>query len=260
MKKIQLTGLIILAFHLTVFAQGTLKETRLKAVYVKGKWGYADRSGKLVIKAQFDAARPFAGGLAQVGMVDEELPELGAQPNIKWGYIDERGRILVELRYAFLRNFSDDLAAVAVLDEKRSENLAPGRGKLPNLRWGYIDRSGREIIPLRFYDAGDFAEGLAPVNAGGGGEGESSLCGPSANYGYIDKTGSLVIKPQFTRASGFQNGRARVFLGQITYVGRCLCCGPKFVGKRGFVDRRGTFITDQPKGVDALIEEDLENR
>lgn len=258
MKRIQLACLVLLTLGPAALAQEAPKKARLEAVYVNGRWGYADQSGKLVIRPEFDAARPFKDGLAQVGVVDEELPELDARPNIKWGYIDESGRVLVPLRYAVLRGFSGNLAAAAVLDSEKPESFGPGRG--PNLKWGYVDRQGREVIPLRFLDAGDFAEGLAQVNAGGGGRaGEGSLCGPEPSYGYVDGAGAFVIGPRFTRASQFQGGRARVSVGRITYAGRCLCCGPKFIGRHGFVDKGGNFVPDEPKGGETSAEEDLEN-
>ena len=260
MKKIELVCLILLALHFNAFAQEAPKVTRLQPVYVNGRWGYADQGGKVIIPARFDAARPFADGLAQVGVVDEELPELERRPNIKWGYIDERGRVVVELRYTVLHGFSENLAAAAVLDREKPERPAFGRGSHLNLKWGYVDRSGNEIIPMQFYGAGDFAEGLAPVNPGGNGSGdEVSLCGSPANFGYIDNTGAFVIKPQFTRASQFQNGRARVSVGRITYAGRCLCCAPRFIGKHGFIDRSGTFIADNPKDGETALEEDWDN-
>jgi hypothetical protein len=254
MKK-KLVPLIILALHLSPFAQVAPGETRLTPIYENGRWGYADRSGKVVIAARFDAARSFARGLAQVGLVDEELPEIEARPNIKWGYIDERGGVVVELRYAELRDFSEGLAAAAVLNAGKPERTAPGRGERRNLMWGYVDGSGRELIPMQFLSAGDFAEGLAPVNVGGKG----STCGPPPNYGYIDKTGAFVIKPQFSHASRFQNGRARVSVGRITYAGRCLCCAPRFLGDHGYVNRAGAFIPDERKDGVAVPEEDWEN-
>lgn len=260
MMKTKLVCLIILAFHFNAFAQLVTNGTQLKPVYENGRWGYADAGGRVVIAARFDAALPFANGLARVGVVDEELPEIGASPNIKWGYIDERGRVLVELRYAVLRDFSEGLAAAAVLDKEKPERPVAGRGERRNLRWGYVDRGGREVIPTQFHNAGDFSEGLAAVNPGaGGGGGEGSLCGTPGNYGYVDRTGSFVIKPQFTAASQFQGGRARVSVGRITYVGRCLCCGPRFIGSHGFVDRAGIFIASEPKDGGAAPEEGREN-
>jgi hypothetical protein len=85
--EIKLACLVLLALHFAVFAQETPKEPRLKPIYENGRWGDADRSGKVIIAAQFDAARPFADGLAQVGVVDEELPEASGRPNLKWGYL-----------------------------------------------------------------------------------------------------------------------------------------------------------------------------
>ena len=258
-KRIQLACLVLLMLGLNALAQEAPRGARLEAVYVNGRWGYADQSGKVVIKPEFDAARPFKDGLAQVGVLDEELPELEARPNIKWGYIDESGRVLVPLRYTVLRGFSENLAAAAVLDAEKPESLTPGRGL--NLKWGYVDRQGREVIPVRFLDAGDFAEGLAQVNTGGGGGrgGAGSLCGPEPNYGYVEQTGAFVIEPQFTRASQFQNGRARVSVGRVTYAGRCLCCAPRFIGRHGSVDKSGKFTPDEPKDGETLAEEDLEN-
>lgn len=259
MMKNKLACLLILAVHFTAFAQLETQGGRLNPVYVNGRWGYADAAGRVVIPARFDAALPFADGIARVGVVDEELPEIKGQPNIKWGYIDERGRVLVELRYAVLRDFSEGLAAAAVLDAGTPERVASGRNQR-NLRWGYVDRGGREVIPTQFLDAGDFAEGLAAVNAvGAGAEGESSLCGPPDNYGYIDRSGAFVIKPQFAHATEFRNGRARVSVGHTRYAGRCLCCGPRFVGRRGFVDKGGTFVADEAKDGGAALDEGREN-
>ena len=241
--KIKLACLILLAFHCAAFTQDTQRESHLKPVNENGKWGYADRSGRVIIAAQFDAAHPFADGLAQVGVVDEALPELQGRPNLKWGYIDERGRVLVELRYAVLRSFSENLAAAALLDVKKPIRSISGRAiERRNLKWGYVDRSGREVISFQFLNAGDFSEGLAAVNVGGVKE---SHCGPSSNYGYIDNTGAFIIQPQFAGAAGFQNGRARVSVGRMDYVGRCVCCGPRFRGKYGQVDRSGNFIADE---------------
>ena len=261
MMKIKPVFLLMLVLHFNAFAQGASKQTQLSPVYENGRWGYADRDGRVVIPARFDAALPFTNGLARVGVVDEELPEVEARPNIKWGYIDGRGRVLVELRYAVLRDFSEGLAAAAVLDAGQPRRQWFGRGDGRNLRWGYVDGSGREAVPMQFLAAGDFAEGLAAVNPGGAGDGTggSSACGPPSNYGYIDRTGAFVIKPQFARADGFQSGRARVSVGRTTYMGRCMCCGPRFVGRQGYVDKVGTFVGDEPKEGDAEPVEDRDN-
>jgi hypothetical protein len=240
-RKIQLGFFILLLPFFIVPAQENKKGATLKPVYVNRHWGYANPSGKIVIAARFDAALPFAEGLARVGVVDEELPEIDGRPNILWGYVDESGRVVVELRYNALRGFSEGLAAGAVLDPALSAASVFVRRGLNNLRWGYLDREGRVVIPTQFLDAGEFSEGLAQVNVGGA---KDSHCGRPGNYGYIDKTGAFVIKTQFSMAAAFKNGRARVSVGHVEYVGRCLCCAPRFIGKHGHVNRDGEFIAE----------------
>jgi hypothetical protein len=51
--------------------------------------------------------------------------------------------------------------------------------KLDN-KWGYIDKSGKEIIPLRYDDGRIFMDGLAAVKL-------------NNKWGFIDKTGKEVV-------------------------------------------------------------------
>ena len=236
--RFQLPLLILVGSLFLVTGQQHQNAVALKPIYVNGHWGYADKSGKVVIPARFDAALPFAKGLARVGVVDEELPEIDGRPNLLWGYINENGRVVVELRYNALRDFVEGLAAAAVLEKAESVFI---RRTLDNLKWGYLNVEGQVVIPIQFLDAGNFSEGLAEVNVPGP---KDSHCGPPNNYGYIDKTGSIVIKPQFQMASSFKNGRARVSIGRVEYVGRCLCCAPRFIGKFGYVTRKGELVME----------------
>ena len=48
------------------------------AVQIKGKWGYINATGKLVIPAKFDNAGRFSEGLARVQVGD------------RWGYISHK--------------------------------------------------------------------------------------------------------------------------------------------------------------------------
>ena len=47
-------------------------------------------------------------------------------------------------------------------------------------KYGYIDVSGRLVIPVKYQDAGSFSAGLAPVCLYG-------------KYGYVDKSGEMVV-------------------------------------------------------------------
>ena len=237
--------IVLLVLALAGAAQAQGRAGGLRLVNENGKWGYADRSGRMVIAPRFDEAREFADGLAKVGIADKAVPEVGGKTNLRWGYIDESGRDVVALRYHVLRDFVAGLAAAAVFNSEEAETTGLGRGRRPNLRWGYVDRHGREVIAPRFFEAGDFSEGLAAVDVGGA---DDSMCGRPRKFGYVDLTGVFRIEPRFAIASGFQGGRARVGVGHHTYVGRCMCCGPKFLGTYGYVNREGEFTPDAPAG------------
>ncbi|PYO91531.1 MAG: hypothetical protein DMD58_04020 [Gemmatimonadetes bacterium] len=61
-----------------------------------------------------------------------------------------------------------------------------------NQQGGYIDATGRVIIPPRFDEAGDFAEGLAPALVEG-------------KWGFIDATGTASGVTSITRGRGSSN-------------------------------------------------------
>jgi hypothetical protein len=150
-------------------------------------------------------------------------------------------------RFQFGYHFTEGLACVSEgLDEK----------------WGYIDQSGRWVIPPKFDQASLFSEGLAPVARKG-------VCGftdrsgnlklipqfksPSdcaviwghfngglsrwkigERYGYIDKSGNLVIQPVLDLTDHFSEGMAYVEIG----------------GRYGFVDATGKMAVE-PQFYDA---------
>jgi hypothetical protein len=76
-----------------------------------------------------------------------------------------------------------------------------GREQMLARRWGFIDKTGTSVIQLQFLQAGEFSEGLAPVQSAA-----------SAKWGYVDRRGNLVIAPQFDNVAGFTEGLACVEL------------------------------------------------
>jgi len=85
--------------------------------------------------------------------------------------------------------------------------------------WGFIDSTGKEVIPAKYLNAGDFSEGLAPVRVAG-------------RYGYINFMGKLQIKARFDYAEPFLNG-----LGKVWSNGK-----PFFVNKTGQLTYAHPFI------------------
>jgi len=79
--------------------------------------------------------------------------------------------------------------------------------------WSYIDPKGRMLLRPQFLEARDFSEGYAAVKVEG-------------KYGYINKKGYVVIKPQFDRAEKFSEGLAAVMVGD----------------RWGYIDQLGHFV------------------
>lgn len=81
----------------------------------------------------------------------------------------------------------------------------------------YIDKSGKTVIDAsRYESAGDFSDGLAPVEVAWQG------------WGFIDKTGTLVIAPKFESTLGFKEGLAPVLVNR----------------KWGFINRDATLVIE----------------
>ena len=202
----------------------------LAAVKIGEKWGYINEGGSLVIPPKFAGAWFFSAGLASVKL-DEQSPLWGfidrkggvvIQPqfgmplqfseglvegygeknkvlNIPLGYMDKTGKYVVRLDEAgfeieFLLGFSDGLARVSMRPKNPDGSVGPSR-------YGYIDHSGKWVIPRSFVAADDFHEGLAAVT------------GKDGTWGYIDKAGEFVIAPRFEAASEFSEGLAAVRIG-----------------------------------------------
>ncbi|MGE5415891.1 MAG: WG repeat-containing protein [Acidobacteriota bacterium] len=159
------------------------------AVMLNGKWGYIDRSGKMIMQPQLDKPVSFSDGMAAVQDLKSK----------KWGYIDITGKLAVPYRFeSEPPDFSRGLAAVPLPAKTGNRNM-----------WGYIDHRGRVVIEPRYLDAGPFGDGLAPV----------AMDSPDPMWGYIDKTGKIVISPKFDDASIFQNKEAYVvYHGQTGFI------------------------------------------
>jgi hypothetical protein len=100
-------------------------------------------------------------------------------------------------------------------------------------QWGYLDKSGRLIIPFKFSYADDFSEGLAAVKIMG-------------KYGYIDKTGRLVIPPRFILGFPFSEGLAVVLLRRVGQAGM----HPFY--QYGYIDRSGQVVIRPPQDPETL--------
>jgi hypothetical protein len=134
------------------------------------------------------------------------------EENGKAGYINSTGKIVIPPQFD-VGWFSEEDFVEGLSPARRGEN------------WGYIDPSGKWIIPAQYWRVQPFSEGLAAVTL------------PLKEYdfpaAYIDKGGRVVVEfPKGLATAGpFSEGMAAVRLN-----------GYSRVGKLGYVDRSGAVV------------------
>lgn len=182
-------------------------------------WGYIDPTGAEVIPISLKTAGSFSEGWAPVtkgnmtGFIDLAGIPAPAWKADEFSFIDKTGKTaLVPLYSAKTLGFHGGLA--------RTE-IGP--------RYGFIDDTGKMIVPQRYTTATPFNEGLAAV--------QIQTDGP---WGYIDGTGNMAIQPQFQSALGFRNGYARAKIdykwGLIDKTGAAVL-KPQFDGIAWYTDK-----------------------
>jgi hypothetical protein len=170
-----------------------------RVIWEKGRYGYIDREGEVVLAPQFDYAMPFSDGLGGVNVGgnarDGYLPQDG-----KWGFVDISGRFVINPKYYSPPDvgapYDPDLLARAQHEAYIfSEGLAAVRTED---RWIYIDKTDSVVIGnLPIEVPRRFREGLANVFVGG-------------RWGYINRQGQYIIPPQFLYPADFHEGKALV--------------------------------------------------
>lgn len=108
----------------------------------RGKWGYLNHIGEVLVDYKYDGAYDFIGDLAIV------YKSKGNQDF--YGFIDKKGNEVIRLIYEYAENFSDGLALVRL-----------------ERRFGFIDNIGNVKIPIQFNDAESFKIGRAKVMRNG---------------------------------------------------------------------------------------------
>lgn len=205
-----------------------------------------DTSGKIISAGNYDEVGRYSDGMAlvrkQLPLTDWKPGELSAPPGYRSGYIDLTGKEVIPLgKFNGLEaEFHEGLAVLGAYSEKK----------------GYINKAGEIVIPQIYLNAGDFSEGLAPVQSSG-----------TKLWGYIDKTGALIIPMEYEGAKPFHDGVACVtkngLTGYIDNTGKTaidfkfkvnassdvdgsfydgLAAASDDNGKYGYIDKSGDFV------------------
>ena len=127
----------------------------LAAVKLKGKWGYINTKGNLIIRPTYDEAENFYKGMAWI------------KKNKLWGLIDYNNKYLIEPTFEKIEDYNKDgwnwNYATVVIDSK----------------YGYIDKTGNILIQFKYDEAAEFVDGKARVMLAG-------------KWFYIDKNGNKI--------------------------------------------------------------------
>lgn len=166
----------------------------LAFAYDKNKKAYQiDKSGNIQDLPSYDyheiSSSGFSDGLTCV-LKDSQKRSIA--------YINTDGKETINVLYSGgVRNFKEGFAAVLNSDYK----------------YGFIDKTGNEVIPCQFDYAGHFSEGLANIQIGG-------------KYGFINQLGEIVISCKYSLAGSFSEGLASVEIND----------------KIGFIDKTGEIV------------------
>lgn len=205
----------------------------LAVVKKNGKYGYINNKGDEVIPCIYRDAHSFFEGLAWV-MNDD----------IKIGFINSEGDTIVPFDYVNISNyfFNGHISAMnrhehshakCIINQK-GEQITPfiygasfenvfheGLGRVWRDGYGFIDSTGKEVIPCIYDEADRFSDGLALVSKDGV---------PM----FIDKKGKVVLSEELRKYNileqpekvEFWDGLAKVVLN----------------GKLGFINKKGEEI------------------
>ena len=186
-------------------------EADLNPVEINGKYGYVDSSsGKMVIEAKYDEAHPFSEGLAYVAMRRQ-----GCR------YIDKSGRVAISPENSG-RDFHEGLAVAA-------GKVATSGSDANKTKWGFIDHTGKFVIPPQFDEVYDFSQGLAKVHK-------------EFKFGFIDCAGRVVIPLQFSNATVFSEGLAAAKPSKEKAQAAGIPLDPLGRVPWGYIDSTGKFV------------------
>jgi len=210
----------------------------LIAIKVGDKYGFVDKSGKVVISPKYDNVMPFVGGIAavkrdkKVGFVDKTGKEIVPPTYESAGYcyveVESDGK-----NYSCIGGSDYDYLKRGYLPvvEKAGKYSTPFGGEYDFLvhvdsnlflaqkggKWGLIDKNNREVLSFKYDDLSHLHKDLFVYSERG-------------KYGVISLKRGVIVQPKYNK---------------IFYAGEGII-GLVLNNKVGFMDTSGNIIV-QPK-------------
>lgn len=159
--------------------------------------GLIGKGGEIVLRPRFEFLTDFSDGLAAA------LTHKGS-----WGLLRTSGDWAIEPKFDSLGRLKDGLA---IFGDCGGKVLRPYEFKVPiHCKFGYIDSSGKVLIPAQFTSAEPFFDDRAAVSFSPRNAQSALVADPEMSFGYIDRTGLLVIDAVYKEVKPFSEGVAAV--------------------------------------------------
>ncbi|MDX1959094.1 MAG: WG repeat-containing protein [Leptospiraceae bacterium] len=201
-------------------------------------WGYIDTKGNWVVQPSFYNATEFKNGVAEVATEKFKYKNVskrydkyfltksgkyiyhnglysyysgpgqyseGLMPSCKegkWGFKDINDKWIIDPKYTIVGNFENGLARVQITNPNPYKDCELISEDEPYGLWGYIDKTGKEVIPIKFRSASNFSkDGLALVDE----EFQTKTFQTSKTFSkyYINREGTRAIDLNFKKAEAF---------------------------------------------------------
>ena len=169
------------------------------------------------------------------------------------GFKDKNtGEMVIPCAYYMVWNYSEHIEGLA----KVAKNTTPSGGVRATLKYGFIDKNGKEVVPLKYdeiYQFSEYFKDWAMIRLNGkygfiNKLGNEVIPAKFSNskfifseglavvivnnkYGFMDKSGKELISCRYEYAENFSNGLSRV----------------KYGGKDGHIDIAGNFYSGKNK-------------
>jgi WG containing repeat len=173
-------------------------------------WSFLDKNGKEIFRPKCDILMDFRDGMA---MTIQEYPE-DKDFDRRYGFVNTKGEQVVPIKYLDVTSFSEGLAFVTdykehgyidstgifviklpekIVGYNFSEGLAPVSNA--DYKVGYIDKTGKVVIPYIYDEPGLFSEGKAKVTING-------------KTGLMDRDQNIILEAKYFEVSEFSEGMA----------------------------------------------------
>lgn len=174
MKRI-IACCLLLAFASSVYGQDLIPFRD-----GQGKWGFKNKQGAVIVPGRYEVwPEPFQEGMAIV----KNSGLAGA------GVVDHTGREVVAPQYTVIYNYTNGVAAVCT----GGTTIWGGKGK-----WGFIDQTGKVVVPLIYDQVRGNFEGDSYVLAFTG----NIATQRNLTIQLIDKTGKIITYPGIDEVTG----------------------------------------------------------